>query len=62
MKSLMRLGHLPKRTDVSSRAWLEGKFLTVLLIERLLGDAKFFSPWGYDIAASQPLARVHRGA
>jgi hypothetical protein len=62
MKSLLRLGHLPKRTSVSARAWLEGKFLTVLLIERLLGDAKFFSPWGYDIAASQPLARVHRGA
>jgi len=62
MKSLMRLGHLPKRTDVSARAWLEGKFLTVLLIERLLASAKFFSPWGYDITASQPLARVHRGA
>lgn len=62
MKSLMRLGHLPKRTDASSRAWLEGKLLTVLLIERLLGDAKFFSPWGYDLAATQPLARVHRGA
>lgn len=62
MKSLMRLGHLPKRTDVSSRAWLEGKFLAVLLIERLLDDAKFFSPWGYDLASSQPLARVHRGA
>lgn len=62
MKSLMRLGHLPKRTDASARAWLEGKFLTVLLIERLLGGAKFFSPWGYDIASSQPLARVHRRA
>lgn len=62
MKSLMRLGHLPKRTDVSARAWLEGKLLTVLLIERLLEGAKFFSPWGYDIATSQPLARIHRGA
>jgi len=60
MKSLMRLGHLPKRTDVSARAWLEGKFLTVLLIERLLALANFFSPWGYDIPATQPLARVHR--
>lgn len=62
MKSLMRLGHLPKRSDVSARAWLEGKCLTVLLIERLLAGAKFFSPWGYDLASSQPLARVHRGA
>lgn len=62
MKSLLRLGHLPKRTDVSARAWLEGKFLTVLLIERLLAGAKFISPWGYDLASTQPLARVHRRA
>jgi hypothetical protein len=62
MKSLMRLGHLPKRTDVSARAWLEGKLLTVLLIERLLEGAKFFSPWGHDLALAQPLARVHRRA
>lgn len=60
MKSLMRLGHLPKQTDASSRAWLEGKFLTVLLIERLLSAADSFSPWGYDISTAQPLARVHR--
>ena len=60
MKSLLHLGHLPKRQDVSSRAWIEGKFLTVLLIERLLASANLFSPWGYDIPAAQPLARVHR--
>ena len=62
MKTLMRLGHLPKYSDASSRAWIEGKLLAVLLIERLLGSAKFFSPWGYDVGASQPLARVHRGS
>ena len=56
MKTLMRLGHLPKYSDESSRAWIEGKLLTVLLVERLLGNAKFFSPWGYEVAASQPLA------
>lgn len=49
MKSLMRLGHLPKYTDSSSRAWLEGKLLTVMLVERLLAQAKFISPWGFDI-------------
>jgi hypothetical protein len=62
MKSLMRLGHLPKYTDSSSRAWLEGKLLTVLLVERLLGQAKFFSPWGFDISPPEPVARVRRGA
>jgi hypothetical protein len=49
MKSLMNLGHLPKKSDMSSRAWIQGKLLTVLLIERLLDDARFFSPWGFDI-------------
>lgn len=48
MKSLMRLGHLPKYSDESSRAWIEGKLLSALLIERLLSSATSFSPWGYD--------------
>jgi hypothetical protein len=49
LKSLFRLGHLPKRSDVSARAWIEGKLLTVLLIERLLDEARLFSPWGYEL-------------
>lgn len=44
MKSLLRLGHLPKKSDASSRAWIQGKLLTVLLIERLLEQADFFPP------------------
>ena len=55
-KSLLGLGHLPKRSDASARAWIEGKLLTVLLIERLIDEARFFSPWGFDIAAEKPLA------
>jgi hypothetical protein len=61
LKSLFRLGHVPKRSDLSARAWIEGKLLTVLLIERLLNEARLFSPWGFDLPAPQPLARVHRG-
>jgi hypothetical protein len=49
MKSLMRLGHLPKKSNQSSRAWIQGKLLTVLLIERLLIEARFFSPWGFNV-------------
>ncbi len=49
-KSLLGLGHLPKRSDVSARAWIEGKLLTVLLIERLADEARFFSPWGFDFS------------
>ena len=62
LKSLLRLGHVPKRHDVSAHAWIEGKLLTVLLIERLLHEARFFSPWGFALPPSQSLARVSRGA
>jgi len=58
LKSLFRLGHVPKRHDASARAWIEGKLLTVLLIERLLTEAHLFSPWGFELRAPQPLARI----
>lgn len=56
LKSLLQLGHLPKRSDASARAWIQGKLLTVLLIERLIAESRFFSPWGFDLAAAQPMA------
>jgi len=56
LKSLLRLGHLPKRTDSSSLAWIQGKLLTALLIESLVDRARFFSPWGFDLAATQHVA------
>ena len=56
LKSLLGLGHLPKRSDESARAWIQGKLLTVLLVERLIEEARFFPPWGFDLAASQPMA------
>ena len=56
MKSLLQLGHLPKKSDESARAWIQGKLLTVLLIERLLDEARLFSPWGFAISTAQPLA------
>jgi hypothetical protein len=49
MKSIMGFGQLPKRDDVSSRAWLHGKLFVALLIERLLTEARSFSPWGYEL-------------
>lgn len=56
LKSLLQLGHLPKTSDESARAWIQGKLLTVMLTERLIDEARFFSPWGFDIAASQQVA------
>ncbi len=57
LKSILGLGELPKRRDDSCRAWLHGKLLVALLLERLLDNAEHFSPWGYELApATQPLA------
>lgn len=49
MKSILGLGELPKRTDSSCRAWLHGKMLVALLLERILLEAESFSPWGYEL-------------
>ncbi len=58
MKSILGLGHLPKKDPFSAKAWLEGKLFAGLLIERLVGAAESFSPWGYALAApSQSMAR-----
>jgi hypothetical protein len=59
LKSLLKLGHVPKRSDASARAWIQGKLLTVLLIERLVREARFFSPWGFLPPSTKSLARVH---
>jgi Transposase DDE domain len=47
LKSLMGLGHLPKKDPATARAWLHGKLLTSLLVERIIQAANSFSPWGY---------------
>ena len=52
MKSILGLGDLPKRREDSCRAWLHGKLLVALLLERLLDAAEHFSPWGYELAAA----------
>jgi DDE family transposase len=49
LKSLLQMGQLPKKKQASCRAWMQGKILTALLIERLLCEARFFSPWGYPL-------------
>lgn len=57
MKSIMGLGHLPKRDPESCRAWLHGKLFTSLLVERMIGAAKNISPWGYELGeAKEPVA------
>jgi len=48
LKSLLQMGQLPKKKEASSQAWMQGKILTALLIERLMCE-RFFSPWGYPL-------------
>jgi hypothetical protein len=52
MKSIVGLGHLPKTDPVSCRAWLHGKLFVALLVERMIGEANSFSPWGYKLEAA----------
>ena len=57
MKSILGLGHLPKKDPESCRAWLHGKLFTSLLVERLIAAAQTLSPWGYVLdAPTEPLA------
>jgi hypothetical protein len=58
-KQIARLGHLPKYQDESAKAWLYGKLLVALLTEKLITQARAFSPWGYGLeieTPAQPLA------
>lgn len=52
-KSIAQLGHLPKQSIDSSKAWLYGKLFVALLTEKLVRHASFVSPWGY-IVEKQP--------
>ena len=53
LKSLSQMGQLPKKKEASCRAWMQGKILTALLIERLLCEARFFSPLGLSTLKSK---------
>ena len=62
MKSLLQLGHIPKSDPVTAQAWLHAKLMAALLIERLSEESRSFSPWGFPLSATQPLAPLHRSA
>lgn len=57
-KSLANLGHLPKYDDESAKAWLYGKLLVALLVEKLIRHAVAVSPWGYELEAPSTAQRV----
>jgi len=57
-KSLAQLGHLPKYDDESAKAWLYGKLLVALLVEKLIQHATAISPWGYHLEAMPATQRL----
>jgi len=52
-KQLAQLGHLLKYDDESAQAWLYGKLFVALLTEKLIAQARDFSPWGYPLQTPQ---------
>lgn len=52
IKSLFGAGHVPKYDPESARAWIHAKLLAVFLIERLKQEARFFSPWGFELRSA----------
>jgi hypothetical protein len=47
LKSLLGLGHVPKTSDETAKAWMQAKVLAALLMEKALLEGRFFPPWGY---------------
>lgn len=53
LKTLLRVGHIPKYDERSSHAWLYGKLLVALLAEKLIRVGRELSPWGYPLPLRQ---------
>lgn len=49
LKSIIGLGHLPKIDMESARAWIHGKIFVALLVQAIVDEGRFFSPWGYPL-------------
>ena len=58
LKSLLLIGELAKYDPDSARAWLQAKLLTALLLEQMEREAFLFSPWGFPMLGTVPLAPV----
>lgn len=51
LKGIIGIGHLPKHNPESCVAWLYGKMVVALLVERVYREAESISPWGYPLRA-----------
>jgi IS4 transposase len=50
LKNLAQLDHLPKHDDRSSHAWVYGKMLVALLVQKLTRIGREISPWRYQLS------------
>lgn len=57
-KTIAQLGHLPKHSDDSSKAWLYGKLFVALVTHKLINFATSFSPWGYNLDENSHTKRL----
>ena len=55
LKSLLAVGHLPKKDARSCRSWMQAKVLIALLTDKLILESELFSPWGYRLSGGKPL-------
>jgi hypothetical protein len=53
LKSILRLGHLPKRDPRGATAWLLGKLFVAFLVEAFIHAGESFFPWGYPLGPSR---------
>jgi hypothetical protein len=56
-KQIANFGHLPKYDDDSSKAWLYGKLLIALLIEKLIAYGSAISPWRANYTSKETPAK-----
>lgn len=49
LKSLLEIGHVPKKELTGAKAWIHGKLLSAILIEKLIEAGESFFPWGYPL-------------
>jgi len=49
LKSLIECRSVPKSEEDTALAWMQGKMLEALLVEKLLEEAEIFSPWGHRL-------------
>ena len=54
LKSILRLGHLPKKDPRGAVAWLLGKLFVAFLVEALIHTGESFFPWGYPLGPPRP--------